>query len=70
MDGVAQYSDSAKVLDIRELTSPERLRSIFPYYSGNQFLVVPVDRGIDFATEDVTRLNSLMALSRHEDDEW
>jgi hypothetical protein len=70
MDGIAQYGGSAKILDVRELTSPERLRSIFPYYSGNQFLVVPVDRSIDFSTGDVTRLNSLMALKRHGDDEW
>jgi hypothetical protein len=70
MGGVAQYSDSARILDVRELTSPERLRSIFPYYSGDQVLVIPVDRSIDFATEDVTRLNSLMALLRHGDDEW
>ncbi|MDR1013531.1 MAG: hypothetical protein LBL86_00905 [Coriobacteriales bacterium] len=70
MDAVAQYHDSAKVLSAKELTSLERLRSLFPHYAGDQFLVIPVDRDTDFATEDVTRLNSLMMLRRHGDDEW
>jgi hypothetical protein len=70
MDNTVQYRDSAKVLDVRELTSVEQLRSLFPFYKGDQFLVVPVDRSIDFDTKDVTQLNSLMMLQRHGADEW
>ena len=70
MDAVAQYSDSVKVLDVRELTSIDSLRSIFPFYQGNQFMVIPVDRSMDFTSDEVTRLNSLMMQQRHRNDEW
>ena len=70
MDHAVQYSESIKVLDARELTSIKSLRSIFPFYKGDQFIVIPVDRSMDFSTEDVTKLNSLMMLQRHKDDEW
>jgi len=70
MDAVAQYSDSVKILDARELTSIDSLRSIFPFYNGNQFMVIPVDRSMDFTSDEVTRLNSLMMQQRHRNDEW
>ena len=70
MEAVAQYSDSVKILDARELTSIDSLRSIFPFYKGNQFMVIPVDRSMDFTSDEVTRLNSLMMQQRHRNDEW
>jgi len=70
MDAAVQYSDSVKILDARELTSIDCLRSIFPFYEGNQFMVIPVDRSMDFTTEEVTRLNSLIMQQRHKNDEW
>ena len=70
MDDVIQYSDSIKILDVRELTSIDSLRSIVPFYNGNQFLVIPVDRSMDFTTHEVIRFNSLLMQQRHRSDEW
>ena len=70
MDAVVQYGDSIKILDASELTSIDSLRSIFPFYKGNQFLVIPVDRSMDFASDEVTRLNSIMMQQRYRNDEW
>jgi hypothetical protein len=70
MAALVKEYDIARLVDAKDLVSLERLRSLFPTFSGTEFYVIPVERSMDFSTEEVTLHNSAW-LSLHSDrDEW
>jgi hypothetical protein len=68
--GTIKEVDESKVVDLRNIESVERLRSLFPGYQGTEFLVIPVDRSMDFSTKEVTAYNTAWLNRHHSEDVW
>jgi hypothetical protein len=62
--------DDVKVVDFGALGSIEYLRLLFPDFEGTEFFVAPVDRSMDFTTDEVTSCNSLWLQRHHVEDKW
>jgi hypothetical protein len=67
---LTEKENCSHIVDMTELTSIDQLRSLFPDFKGNEFFVTPIDRSMDFSTEDVTRYNSRKLSQRYGNDVW